>query len=124
MDVYLPIMTQKIGDYLKQKRQQLGFTLRVVEEKTGISNAYLSQLENNKIAEPSPKTLHTLAQCYDLPYQELLKLVGYPMASLVSEDNMGRAAAFRSSNSLGDITPNEEKKLSEYLAFLRSKRNV
>jgi len=49
----------------KQKRLAKGFTLRQVEEKTGISNAYLSQLENGKIKKPSYDTIQKLNAVYE-----------------------------------------------------------
>ncbi len=51
-------------------------TLRQVEEVTGISNAYLSQLETGKIAQPSPNYLYKLAEVYRLPYDLLMEKVG------------------------------------------------
>ena len=48
---------ETLGKLLKQYRELNKLTLRAVEEKTGISNAYLSQLENEKIAHPSANTL-------------------------------------------------------------------
>ena len=50
-------------DY-KQKRLEKGLTLREVEEITGISNAYLSQLENGKIKKPSYDTVQKLNTVY------------------------------------------------------------
>lgn len=40
------------------------YTLRYVQEKTGISNAYLSQLENGKIKKPSYDTVRKLFMFY------------------------------------------------------------
>ncbi|MEM2112129.1 MAG: helix-turn-helix transcriptional regulator, partial [Candidatus Bathyarchaeia archaeon] len=71
-------MNKTLGPYLKQVRKEKGFTLRVVEEKTGISNAYLSQLENQKISNPSPRILHKLADFYEISYGNLMELAGYP----------------------------------------------
>ena len=53
-------MNKQFGQYLREKRKTNGLTLRSVEQKTGVSNAYLSQLENNKISNPSPSVLHNL----------------------------------------------------------------
>jgi DNA-binding Xre family transcriptional regulator len=49
----------------KELRNKNGFTLRDVEEKTGISNAYLSQLENGKIKRPSFEVMETLNKFYN-----------------------------------------------------------
>jgi hypothetical protein len=48
----------------KELRKKSGFTLREVEDWCGISNAYLSQLENGKIKKPSYKTVNTLLDLY------------------------------------------------------------
>jgi hypothetical protein len=51
-----------LGSHLARLRKAAGLSLRQVEEATGqeVSNAYLSQLENNKISKPSPNILHAL----------------------------------------------------------------
>lgn len=49
----------------KEIRLTNKLTLRQVEEATGISNAYLSQLENGKIANPSYNTVRTLLRLYN-----------------------------------------------------------
>ena len=48
----------------KGMRKAKGLTLRKVEELTGISNPYLSQLETGKIASPSYNTVRTLVMLY------------------------------------------------------------
>lgn len=48
----------------KIRRIKLGMTLRQVEELTGISNAYLSQLENGKIKKPSFDVVEKLNKLY------------------------------------------------------------
>ena len=48
----------------KKMRKAKGLTLRKVEELTGISNPYLSQLETGKIASPSYNTVRTLVMLY------------------------------------------------------------
>ena len=53
-----------ISRSLRDERKLKGLTLREVEERTGISNAYLSQLENNKIKSPSYKVVMTLCHLY------------------------------------------------------------
>jgi len=45
-------------------RKKSGFTLRKVEELTGISNAYLSQLETGKVKKPSYDTVVKLMALY------------------------------------------------------------
>jgi len=52
----------------KVKREELGYTLRQVQDKTEISNAYLSQLETGKIKTPSFQVVKKL---HDLYFQKL-----------------------------------------------------
>ena len=106
---------QTLGEYLAGARKRRALTLRDVESKTGISNAYLSQLENNKVREPSPTVLDKLSKTYGVPYLECLRLTGYP----VPEDmSISRVAA-----RLGETTPEEENALAEYLQFWRLQRS-
>lgn len=120
-----PTSDQTLGGYLASLRGMKKMTLREVEEATDkeVSNAYLSQLENDKIAKPAPSVLHALAGVYGQPYERLMEKAGYlPAASatsaLRSGKRHGRAATFANEN----LTDEEEEKLIEYLAFLRSRR--
>ena len=68
-----------LGEILREARKQKGTTLREVEVATGVSNAYLSQLESDedKVKEPSPNKLHKLAKYYNLEYWMLMESAGY-----------------------------------------------
>ena len=109
---------EKLGDFLKKKREELSLTLRQVEEITSVSNAYLSQLENNKITKPSPTILKKLSQVYDASYHRLMTISGYPMEL---EDGQ---ITFRTSQGLEEISRDEEKELLDYLRFMRQRRRV
>ena len=66
------------GDFLKKLRARKGISLKKVEEGTGISNAYLSQLENGKRRRlPNPTRLKVLADYYNVSIQQLLEKAGY-----------------------------------------------
>jgi len=106
---------------LKRIRKERKLTLRVVEEKTGISNAYLSQVENDKIARPSPSFLNKLAKCYDVSYERLMQLAGHPLPAKPNEKER-LEPAFRTSGSFDDLTEEEKKRVREYIEFLRSRR--
>jgi hypothetical protein len=53
------------GDYFFSLRKEKGWTLRQVEDATGISNAYLSQFENGKIKKPSQNVVTKLINFYE-----------------------------------------------------------
>ena len=122
-------MESILGDRLRQIRKLKGLSLRGVEAKTGISNAYLSQLERGDAQNPSPKKLKSLADCYDIDYADLLKLAGY-----LSENNgvrqglLGSTFDEKSSSALSsaiqsaDLTDEEESLVAQYIVFLKSQR--
>ena len=105
-----------LGLLLTDARKRKGLSLRAVEQATGISNAYLSQLEGGKIREPSPNMLHRLSQLYGVSYESLLEAAGYPVPGTPRRPEGSRLAA-----RLGPTTAAENDALAEYLAFLRSK---
>jgi len=113
-----------IGLYLKMLREGKKMTLRAVEEATDkdVSNAYLSQLENGKIAKPSPHILHSLAKVYVVDYAKLMEKAGYisPSNERNKDKKHGRAATFAVDN----LTQEEENELLEYLTFIRNKQKV
>ena len=122
---------QSLGAYLANVRSIKKLTLREVEEATGkeVSNAYLSQLETGKISRPSPNILHALAKIYGIAYELLMEKAGYispatPMPANILRSGPAprtqRPATFANEN----LTQDEEEKLLEYLAFLRSRRGA
>lgn len=106
---------KNLGELLKSAREEAKLTLRDVEEKRGISNAYLSQLESNKIKKPSPVVLHKLSSLLQLQYSEVLKLAGYPVPE-------GQEALPPLYQRIGSTTKEEDDALVEFLDFLRSRR--
>jgi transcriptional regulator with XRE-family HTH domain len=113
---------ESLGLYLKTLRGSTTMSLRDVEEATDkeVSNAYLSQLENGKIAKPSPNILHRLAEVYNVPYSKLMERAGYisPSSTRAEGVKHGRAATFAIEN----LTNDEEKELLKYLSFYRNQR--
>lgn len=112
---------ENYGEYLKALREAKGMTLREVEKKTDVSNAYLSQLESGKVKQPSPITLFKLSEIYDTSYEVLMKKVGYPIPNTDKKktgEEQKNAIAYR----IGNITDDEELELLNYLKFIRNRR--
>lgn len=91
-----------IGSILKEARSLNKLTLREVEDFTKISNAYLSQLENDKIKNASATILYKLCKLYgiDLTYlmEGLLILKStkiYPELSDAEKDEIINFLKFR-----------------------------
>lgn len=64
-------------DQLKHLRKQKGFTIREVADRSGVSTAYISQLENGNRGIPSPDILMKLSEGLNISYSELMNLAGY-----------------------------------------------
>ena len=113
--------TSTLGAHLARLRGAAKLSLREVEDATNneVSNAYLSQLEKNKILKPSPNILHALARVYSTSYEDLMRRAGY-IAS--DEAAPGRRQARVATFAVGDLTSDEECALLEYLAFIRKQR--
>lgn len=66
-----------IGDYIKDVRIRKGLTSRKLAEKSGVSQPYISQLENGKNNNPSPEILKKLSETLDISYTKLMEMAGY-----------------------------------------------
>ena len=109
-----------LGRHLAAIRSDRGYSLRQVEELTNklVSNAYLSQIENNKIQQPSPNILHALARVYKTSYEQLMEMAGYIVKEHTSDEAHGRAATFAALN----LTEAEQTMLLEYLKWQRQQQ--
>ena len=103
-----------LGQKLKEARLINEFSLREVEEITEISNAYISQLENDKIKNPSANILYKLANLYKISFEFLLAKAGVIQESTETNKPLIGSALYSKK-----LTPEEEQALAEYLSFLR-----
>ena len=116
------IVKPSLGKYLASIRADRRMTLREVEEATEkeVSNAYLSQIENDKIQQTSPNVLHSLSEIYGIEYSDLMEKAGFitHSANRPESERHGRVATFASHN----LTAEEEASLIDYLRYLRSRK--
>ena len=125
-------MPEQLGQYLKKLRKMRGFSLRHVERESGVSNAYLSQLETGKITRPSPEILHKLAIVYQTSYPHLLILAGHPVPQthdLAARELLIHHRSESKTNhesllleNLAQLTDEERERVADYIDFLRSRR--
>ena len=111
-----------LGQQLKAARDLKRLSLREVEVGTGISNAYLSQLENDKIKKPSPQFLGKLSALYNLDFQMLMEAAGY-IDPKPRESGRPKSLAGETLFSQENLTVQEEEKLVDYLRFIRSQED-
>jgi len=113
-----------LGQYLASIRNDRGLSQRDVEKATNkvVSNAYLSQIENDQIKKPSPNILHALAELYAVSYENLMERAGFvvPTRSRASSERHGRIPTFAGHH----LTPEEERELIQFLGYLRSRKKT
>lgn len=68
---------KEFGKYLNEVRKEKGLTIRQIETYSGVSNSYLSQLENGKKGIPSPSILKKLSKALKVDYNSLMIKAGY-----------------------------------------------
>jgi len=109
---------RSLGSQLKDQRILMGLTLRQVEDVSKISNAYLSQLENDKIKSPSVSILSKLSAFYGVDLQGLLIAAGIVKSKTESGSKPITSFALSSNN----LSNDEEEQLIQYLKFIRSQQ--
>lgn len=120
----------RLASELRALRQKKGVSLRTIEAKTGISNAYLSQLERGVAANPTPAKLRALAEYFGTSFMDLLAYAGH-LPSTTATDSGGLIAGHESakpersplSAGLTDLTKDEEDLVLQYIDFLKSRRD-
>jgi len=85
------------GHFLKNLRDRQRMSLRDVEKRSGVSNAYIAQLEKGDRSPPSPDILKKLAQVYNVTVRELLMRAGYldePEVTATEEERIEAALQY------------------------------
>lgn len=67
----------ELGDVLRRARTHRKYSLRQVEERIGVLNAHLSQIERGQIRRPDPALLWRLSELYSLDFGLLAAWAGY-----------------------------------------------
>jgi len=123
---FVPIFERKtmetLGKTLKSTRENVSMTLRDVELSTGISNAYLSQLENDKIKKPSANVLYKLANVYKINLNVLLTAAGIIEKNDQPEEEAPQSILEKEIAFYKDkLSTEEEKEIVNFIKFIRSK---
>ncbi|HZG81764.1 MAG TPA: helix-turn-helix domain-containing protein [Brevibacillus sp.] len=69
--------SKQFGGYLREQRKKKGLTLVELSEKSGVSQPYLSQIENGKGGIPSPEILFKLTNPLGLTHAHLMIKAGH-----------------------------------------------
>jgi len=113
-----------LGESLKRARKIINLTLRQVEDSLDISNAYLSQLENDKIKKPSADVLYKLSNLYRIDLTQLLKASGIieeptPVKTKEGQarEELNQQVAF----SLDNLNFSQKKEVLNFMEFIKAK---
>src|SRR3989442_14943101 len=68
----------RLGDRIRQIRDELGLTQGQLATGSSVSQGYLSQLENGEVKNPSAAVLLRVAQAMRVDSDELFEAAGYP----------------------------------------------
>ena len=129
-------MINRLASELKQLREIRGYSLRQVEKATGVSNAYLCQLERGDAAKPSPDKLARLSKFYDVPYEQLMELAGYlgahvgasaeqntrPVLISATRSKTTKTSVLKDALMSTDLNEDELRLVAEYVAFIKARR--
>ncbi|MHA3788275.1 helix-turn-helix domain-containing protein [Flavobacterium hauense] len=115
-------MMSSLGATLKEARKNVGLTLRQVEDMTDISNAYLSQLENDKIKNPSVNILSKLSSLYKVSLKTLLSNAKMIDKKEAQQEEINLSFAQKIAFRAEDLTEEERNDVLKYLEFIKSRK--
>jgi HTH-type transcriptional regulator, competence development regulator len=117
-------MRSLLSKELRRLRVLKGISLREVEKATGVSNAYLSQLETGKTDSPSPRVLHKLADYYGAPYTNLMEAAGYLQPPVTRKSQPPSIDHVQAALMSAKLTKEEEQTVARFIEFLRAQRTA
>jgi transcriptional regulator with XRE-family HTH domain len=75
----------KLGDRIRQLRDELGLTQGQLASGSSVSQGYLSQLENGEVKNPSAAVLLRDARAMRLDPDQLFEAAGYPTVRMLRQ---------------------------------------
>jgi transcriptional regulator with XRE-family HTH domain len=66
-------MYSSLAELVTQRRTALGYTMRSLAARVGVSSAYIAHIEHGRIATPSPQVLAALARELHVSEETLLR---------------------------------------------------
>jgi transcriptional regulator with XRE-family HTH domain len=113
--------TKGLGTEMRRIRAIKKMSLRDVERGTGISNAYLSQIESGNSTKPSPAILRKLADFYAVSYESLMKAAGYLEKPRIASRKLTVPPAIETALMSAELTDEESELVAQYIEFLRTR---
>lgn len=121
----------ELGELLKNLRGKL--SLREAAKRSGLSYSYISSLEKGKHPRtgapinPTPDILRSLANAYNYPHEELMKLAGHLDKGSneeihIEETQLDKDRKYALELIMGITDPDKKKAAIEYLKFLAKEK--
>lgn len=108
---------KSLGEELREAREKAGYTLKEVENKVGVSNSYLSELERNIKTNPSNELLKKLSDLYSYNYLKLFLRKGQTNSESNKYDFMYEALLDLISIEELDNLTEKEKTIAKFVSF-------
>jgi transcriptional regulator with XRE-family HTH domain len=105
----------KIGAKVKEIRNELGLSLRVLGKRAGVSASFLSQVENDQVS-PSLNTLQSIATALEVPMFSLLN--DTPSGNVVRSDERRRFRFDNDRITYDLLTPDFTRQMMAYLIYI------
>ena len=67
------------GSIIKNRREELGLSLKQIEAETGISPSYINRIEKGQRKAPSYRIIEQLAKALDMPVSKLINVAEVPV---------------------------------------------
>lgn len=79
---------EQLGTFLRNKREEKNLSVRQLAKFTGVSPAYISQLENNYRKNPTPRVLRSLCEGLGIEYEQFLNEINHLSSLDVKEGQL------------------------------------
>jgi transcriptional regulator with XRE-family HTH domain len=80
------------GTYLKEIREDKGWSINQLAHAADISGSQISRIENGLRGIPKPQTLRKIADALEIPYEELMNKAGYLPTDAAHQDEISAPA--------------------------------
>ena len=109
---------KRLGAVIRSNREAAGWSLRRLEERTGIDNSLLARMEQGNIGKPAPENLRRIAEALGIPLADLYALADWAVPSELPSPGPYLRAKYR------DLSESALRALTEDLNQLLARHGV
>jgi transcriptional regulator with XRE-family HTH domain len=106
-----------LGQFLRQRREQMGLSLRQLSERVGVHFSYLGRLEQGDYEEPKVRVLQRLAYVLEIDPADLAAYTGYTLPETLPNFTPYLRAKY-------DLSDDALRDLSDYFDFITTKYQI